>query len=105
GLVIEWPSVEMADWIREDAHAAAFTAGLGAGVELKKRTYKVVAECVPVECEPGNEKESIAMANGLPAGSVVEAKWIKSATRRRPGQRVAHVLIAFRDPQTANKAI
>ena len=103
GLVIEWSSKDHADWIRENAQV--FAMGLNIGAELKLRTFKVVAECVPVDCVPEEEKRQIEEMNGLEAGVVAEAKWIKPATKRRPGQEVAHVLIAFRNPQAANHAI
>ena len=65
----------------------------------------MVAECVPVDCVPEEEKRQIKELNGLEAGAVVEAKWIKPAAKRRHGQEVAHVLISFRTPQAANQAI
>ena len=105
GLIIEWSSKDHADWIRETGHAQIFAMGLNIGAELKLRTFKVVAECVPVDCVPGEEKRRIEELNGLEDGAVVEAKWIKPAAKRRTGQEVAHVLIAFRTPQAANQAI
>ena len=105
GLIVEWPSKAHADWIRENGHAQIFATGLNIGAELKLRTFKVVAECVPVDCVPGEEMRTIKELNGLEDGTVVDAKWIKPATKRRPGQEVAHVLIAFRTPQAANQAI
>ena len=38
-------------------------------------------------------------------GSILHQRWVKPAHRRARGQRTAHLLLAFENPDTANQAI
>ncbi len=55
--------------------------------------------------ERDTEIGSLEKDNGLPAGSVLRAKWIKPAYRRSPDQTCGHLILVASKPETANKIL
>ncbi|KAI1793214.1 hypothetical protein LXA43DRAFT_886116, partial [Ganoderma leucocontextum] len=105
GTVLELESAEAAEWVRENAEG--MEKWLGGEAKMKARTMRVVAEFVPVTFNPGDEGliREVETAAGIREGAILSAAWIKPIQRRRKDQKVAFLLIAFRDGESANKAI
>ncbi|THU95968.1 hypothetical protein K435DRAFT_610128, partial [Dendrothele bispora CBS 962.96] len=74
---------------------------------IRPNVYEVVVEFVPVnvQIETEEERDDIAIANGMKEGSVVAAKWIKPIEQRHSKQVVAHAMFLFADRESANQAI
>ncbi|OSD01077.1 hypothetical protein PYCCODRAFT_1445985 [Trametes coccinea BRFM310] len=108
GVVLEFASAAAAQWVRSKAPGAeTFARKLGTGSEVKPRLFKVVVEFVPVRFEPESSHDVSKMErdNELEAGSIEQARWLKPVHRRHKTQQVAHLMLAFTEPEQANKAI
>ncbi|KAL7281623.1 hypothetical protein ACG7TL_004940 [Trametes sanguinea] len=71
------------------------------------RTYKLVAERVPVSLDPKdlNKLRALEEAHDLCAGAIARADWIKPLERRFAGQQTAHVLLTISGVDQANTAL
>ena len=108
GMVIEMTSKEAADFIRNDKDTRdALLNHLDSNATLKERTYSIIIPFMPLTFNPTNRKELDAMENEnrWPAGTIVTARWIKPAEKRKVTQQVAHMLVTLKDPSAANTAI
>lgn len=47
----------------------------------------------------------VEMLSDLPTETVENARWIKPVERRTPGQKHAHLILSFSEPESANDAI
>ncbi|KAI0074791.1 hypothetical protein K474DRAFT_1563813, partial [Panus rudis PR-1116 ss-1] len=75
--------------------------------DLRGQMYPVYVDFVPVSFNP-DEQQDVATfeeCNGLPQGSIEDARWVKPVEKRNPGQSVATLLIEFNQASTANDAI
>src|ERR1700731_815746 len=76
-------------------------------IQIRERGYEVVLEYVPVTFDPDSRDAltTVEQDNNFPHAEIAEAKYLKDIARRTPGQRTAFVLMSFRNPQHANRAI
>ncbi|KAJ6459813.1 hypothetical protein C8R47DRAFT_994454, partial [Mycena vitilis] len=81
-----------AEWLRAPKRIIAFLAGMGGTSVYRPRSFSLVVEFVPVTFDPDLSRtlEMIEDANGIGRGEIVQARFIKPAARRRPGQKCAH---------------
>lgn len=108
GVVLEFGTQEGADWVRETRdRSAAFASKMGTAAAVKARQYKVVAEFTPVRFNPEDAAALAAIEERgqLPAGAIVQARWIKPIAKRQQGQQVAHAMITLSSSEGANRAI
>ncbi|KAL7281859.1 hypothetical protein ACG7TL_003324 [Trametes sanguinea] len=106
-IVFTASSAEMARWLSRPAVARAFSRHLGLRAQIIERTYRLVAERVPVTFDPASHTalREIEAQNGLQAGAITRADWIKPLSRRRPGQLTAHLMLTVSDVNQANRAL
>ncbi|KAI9057811.1 hypothetical protein FKP32DRAFT_1660658 [Trametes sanguinea] len=97
----------MARWFLKPAVAKAFSRKLGLRAQIVERSYKLVAERVPVVFDPADQAglRGIEERHGLQAGAIVRADWIKPVSRRRPGQTTAHLMLTVMGVEQANRAL
>lgn len=108
GILVEMVTDDGTAWLASKANAEAFLRELGEPeASFKTRSYNVIAYYVPLSLDPSSEKDrkEIEETNGIPTGVLTKIRWIKPPMRRRPDQRLAHVIITFSDADTANRAI
>ncbi|KAI9064364.1 hypothetical protein FKP32DRAFT_1611428 [Trametes sanguinea] len=97
----------MARWLLRPAVAKAFSRKLGLRAQVVERTYRLVAERVPVTFDPSDQSvlRELESRHELGAGSIVRADWIKPVSRRRPGQATAHLMLVVTGVEHANRAL
>ncbi|OSC98665.1 hypothetical protein PYCCODRAFT_1447257 [Trametes coccinea BRFM310] len=97
----------MARWLLRPAVAKPFSRHLGLRAQVVERSYRLVAERVPVSFDPASHAvlRALEVDNGLKAGAIVRADWIKPLPRRRPGQLTAHLMLTMADVNQANRAL
>ncbi|KAJ7062844.1 hypothetical protein C8F01DRAFT_985866, partial [Mycena amicta] len=102
-IVFRLNSKEAVDWVKD--RMDGFTAGMGGQAIFKERLYNTIGEFVPKTFEPKNDQvlRSIEQDNNLPDGSISVAKYLKPIDRHKSTQKVAHVVLGFDRPSTANK--
>ncbi|KIJ24150.1 hypothetical protein M422DRAFT_81786, partial [Sphaerobolus stellatus SS14] len=67
----------------------------------------ILMEFVPLTFNT-EKTEDIAIAENnsrLPVGSIISARWIKPESRRKEGQKVAHLIIMVSGADTANQIL
>ncbi|CDO68068.1 hypothetical protein BN946_scf184347.g5 [Trametes cinnabarina] len=106
-MVLTASTAEMARWMLRPAVATAFSRKLGLRAQIIERSYRLVAERVPVSFDPADQAaiRDVEQRNGLQAGSITRASWIKPLSRRRPGQLTAHLMLTMADVNQANIAL
>ncbi|KAI9062357.1 hypothetical protein FKP32DRAFT_1574020 [Trametes sanguinea] len=97
----------MARWLLRPAVAKAFSRKLGLRAQVVERTYRLVAERVPVVFDPSDQRalRELEGAHELGSGAIVRADWIKPVSRRRPGQATAHLMLVVAGVEHANRAL
>jgi len=107
GLVLELPSAEAVNWIKEPTRKVTFLKKLDGKARVKDRLFNMVVPFVPVltDLTDLDILRKIEQENRFPAESVSAIKWIKDPACRSLKQRVAHVLLSLTSPQAANKLI
>jgi hypothetical protein len=86
---------------------AAFLEKLGGTSAYRHRLMNTVVEYVPTSFDPMSPGalEGVEKANGLLAGAIISARFIKPAHRRSESQRTAHMILGFQSRETANTVI
>ncbi|RPD63974.1 hypothetical protein L227DRAFT_584420 [Lentinus tigrinus ALCF2SS1-6] len=97
----------MARWILKPSVAKPFARKMGLTAQVLERTYKLVAERVPVDFDPraSASLREVETANDLKENAIVRADWIKPVERRFPGQRTAYLLLTLSGIDQANAAL
>ncbi|KAI0323721.1 hypothetical protein GY45DRAFT_1264139 [Cubamyces sp. BRFM 1775] len=100
-------SVKAVRWFLKPAVAKHFARKMGMTAQLIERTYKLVAEHVPVAFDPHSALtlRVVETAHKLRAGSITRADWIKPVDKRQPGQRTAFLMLTFNSVDQANLAL
>lgn len=105
GVVYRLNSVEATEWLQGEAKLP-FIEKMGGLVTIKDRTYTVLVNFVPVTFDPTPANiRVLELSNHLSVGSIINARFIKPAGLRRPGQNVATMYIDFKTPQAADLVI
>lgn len=107
GVLFELTSTAAAQWLQIPDNLKAFSRGLGSTAEIKKRTFSVIAEFVPVAFQADKQSSwsEVETRNNLDMDEIAQGRWIKPVGKRYQGQRFAHLIINCSSPETANTAI
>ncbi|KIJ48166.1 hypothetical protein M422DRAFT_162968 [Sphaerobolus stellatus SS14] len=105
GIILETCTKKTAALIRE--RKSEFIRNLGERAVVKDRAITIMIEFVPITFNT-EKTEDIAMAENdsrLPVGSINSARWIKPESRRREGQKVAHLIVKVVGAEAVNKIL
>ena len=107
GIIIELTTLEAAQWIRTPANRLKIIEALDIPASIKERRFSVIVPFLLIssEIETSEWHRAVEEENNMPKGSIESANWIKPKNRRTPEQRVAHAIIHFADPTTANTVL
>ncbi|KAG1805659.1 uncharacterized protein BJ212DRAFT_1542147 [Suillus subaureus] len=74
---------------------------------FKERSYPLIVPFTPVSYNPTDVESTrqLESENGWNNGTILSTHWVKLAEKRSSSQKVAHLMITFTEPQTANLAI
>jgi hypothetical protein len=106
-ILYQLNSAEAAKYMRNADVMREFLNHFGVMSVMRARTFQVIVEYVLVTFAPtelfalGNVEE----ASSLPAGSILEARWLKPAHLRSEAQRYAFLIVGFGSREAANHAI
>jgi len=105
GVVYELDKPETARWVRREK--AIFTAGFGRTAVVKERAISVIVKFVPIAHSPDAlaENRRIEHDSGVGEGALLSTRWIKPPQRCVEGQKVAHLIVRFRNNEDTNLAI
>ncbi|KAI0642047.1 hypothetical protein C8Q79DRAFT_888378, partial [Trametes meyenii] len=100
-------SIEAARWLHKPAVSKQFARKMGMTAQVIERTYKLVAERVPVAFDPRDERllRAAEEAHNLKRGAITQAICIKPVERRSPGQRTAFLMLTVQGVEQANTAL
>ena len=72
----------------------------------KPRLYHTVIQFVPLTFKTNRAEElhEVKEANGIAAGKIASAQWIKPMAMHKPSQTCGHLILSFQSPQPANDA-
>ncbi|KAJ7649310.1 hypothetical protein B0H17DRAFT_958466, partial [Mycena rosella] len=107
GVVFDCKDEATAVWVRQVDVVRQFTTALGGNCVYRPRRTELIAEMVGVEArvEERGFWRVVETDSGITGGGIEGARWIKAVGRRMPGQRVAHLRVAFANAEAANHAI
>lgn len=106
-LLLHLSSKEAAVWLLTEGIREEFITHFSSKAEFKDRQYQVIVEFVPTTLVPESffEQVEIITVNNLPEDALLSIRWIRPIAARKKDQKVAHAIIGFKSPETANKAI
>jgi hypothetical protein len=104
-VVLIMNTAQAADWQR--ARMEPFLHAMGGTSAFKQRNPTIVLQFVPTTFDPSRDGavRVVEDDNGLGRGAITNAHFIKPATHRRSGQRLAHAIVSFKEVVTANRVI
>ncbi|KAI0731271.1 hypothetical protein C8Q76DRAFT_766637 [Earliella scabrosa] len=100
-------SREAAKWLLNPNVATVFTWKLGATAQIVERTYKLVAERVPIDFDPQDQQplRAVEDAHGLKTGAIARADWVKPIERQYLGQHFAFLMLTVNGVEQANHTL
>lgn len=100
-------SIEAARWLLKPTVAKPFARKMGMAAQVVERTYRLVAERVPVTFDPRDQAalRAIEAAHLLKPNAIARAEWIKPVERRFAGQRTAFMMLTVTGIDQANTAL
>ncbi|PPQ81181.1 hypothetical protein CVT24_009472 [Panaeolus cyanescens] len=106
GVLLTADNEETAKWVKGGGRMR-FLENLGCTTTIAEKGYRVAVDYVPVYTRPEDAEERRRMEerNEFAPGSIIEARWMKHPSRRRPGQQVATMQITMRRARQANRII
>ncbi|KIK78982.1 hypothetical protein PAXRUDRAFT_162552 [Paxillus rubicundulus Ve08.2h10] len=104
GLLIELDSEEAALWLKSAQTCSALVNNLGIQAIIKDQLFPILVPYVPISStlEDLATLHDIKVENGIAAGSLIQAKWVKPAYKCAIDQRVVHAVFTLCDPMVAN---
>jgi hypothetical protein len=107
GILIEMETDSGATWLGNGDNRKMLCEAIGSNATFKPRTFNLIAFNVALTVEPDNQghKDEICEVNHLEVGEIASMRWAKLPERRTTGQKTAHLIIAFTNATTANRAI
>lgn len=107
GATLQLNTIAAATWVRQPGITKSFLSKMGGMCVARSHPHLVAVEYVPILFDPlsmgaltGTKQNS-----GLPSLSILDAKYIKRAHLRSPGQSTAHVILGIATHHAANHAI
>lgn len=106
-IIYQINSKGAADWLKSGNNLESFASQMGSVDAAHARLFYVFVKFVPVSFAPDNQlcKGFIETNNGLPAGTIQHARYVKAPVRRKLNQRTAHVIMGFGTRELANQVI
>ncbi|KAG2742181.1 hypothetical protein P692DRAFT_201652991, partial [Suillus brevipes Sb2] len=108
GMIIEMTTKEAAAFIRSNPGTKdELVRNLDPDATFKERSYPLIVPFTPVSYNPTDAESTrqLESENGWNNGTILSTRWVKPAEKRSSSQKVAHLMIVFTEPQTANLAI
>lgn len=107
GILMEMESEGAAGWFADEDVRKRFLEKFHASASIKPRLYHTVIQFVPLTFKTNRAEDlrEVEEANGIAAGDIASARWIKPAARRKPSQTCGHLILSFRSPQPANDTL
>lgn len=111
GFLYELKTPEAVSWLRKEEvkyeWLGVFPGRTGKQGTAKGSLYNTIAKFVPTTFQVGNEEmyREVEMLSDIPSEAIESARWIKPVERRNPGQKHAHMILSFSEPEHANDAI
>ncbi|KAF8176114.1 hypothetical protein K438DRAFT_1459703, partial [Mycena galopus ATCC 62051] len=104
GVVFDCKDEATAVWVRQVHVVHQFVTALGGNCVYRPRYMELIAEMVGVEArvEDRGFWRMVEDDSGIVEGGIEGARWVKAIERRAPGQRVAHLRVAFANAEAAN---
>lgn len=102
--VFTMSSIEAARWLLKPAVAKPFARKMGMAAQVVERTYRLVAERVPVTFDPRDLAvlRAVEASHDLRPHAIARAEWIKPMERRFAGQRTAFLMFTVTGVDQAN---
>ena len=106
-VIYKMGTAETAHWLKSNANISKFLQVFSATSVIKQHSYLVIAEYIPLSFNPTNQLHltDIENENRLEPEGILSACWIKPTYRHKQGQRTAHGILGFAQPEEANLAI
>ncbi|PPR06479.1 hypothetical protein CVT24_002565, partial [Panaeolus cyanescens] len=106
GVLLTADSEETAEWVKGGGRTR-FLENLGCTTMIAEKGYRVAVDYVPVYMKPEDveERRRLEERNKFATGSIIDARWMKHPSRRRPGQQVATMQVTMRRARQANQII
>ena len=107
GLIFEFQETDAVSWLTRQNLLSQWVKLFADEGRARGNSYATLAKFVPITYNtdsPAHLEQAI-FNTGIPQESVVSMKWIKPPQFRYPGQRHAHMIVMFDDPELANAAI
>lgn len=106
-LLLHMSTKEAATWVLSESVRDEFITHFSSKAELKDRRHQVIVEFVPTAFNPDSFFEIVELTtvNNIPHDSILDARWIRPIEARKKDQKVAHIILSFKSPVIANKAI
>ena len=107
GVIYEMNTAEAAHWLKSEDNITNFLQVFSAISIIKQQVHSIIAEYVLVSFSPDDRMQlaSIETVNRLEPGGILNAQWIKPIYCRKQGQRTAHAILGYVQPEEANSAI
>ncbi|KAA1476911.1 hypothetical protein DENSPDRAFT_755192, partial [Dentipellis sp. KUC8613] len=96
------------EWLKDTNRRIQFQTSYDGGVaSIKDFTYDVIVDFVRIthNTESEAERRVIESRTGLPTDAIALTRWLKPTARRKPNQRVAHLLVKLRSAADANHVL
>ncbi|KAI0767743.1 hypothetical protein C8Q74DRAFT_1180674, partial [Fomes fomentarius] len=100
-------SPEAVEWMKEGDNFGRFAAQFrpGARMRMQRKVYEVLISNLKISFRLEQDLREMEEVNGMPAGAIVAARWVKPVNRRDKEQRRAWMAVRFDDVNIANQAI
>ncbi|EJD36645.1 hypothetical protein AURDEDRAFT_23058, partial [Auricularia subglabra TFB-10046 SS5] len=107
GVIYEFHDKEAVDWIRAPGVRDTFIRLFDPSAILRDHAHPVLLKNVPIEfpIDSPDFLRAIEADNGLQAGCLIRAQWMKPKGRRRKGQNNAHLRVLVSSADAANSII
>jgi hypothetical protein len=106
-IILELDRLESVQWLRLPRNKYNFLQCFGTDVTVLERSFKVLAEFVPVTLDTANPSvlRNVEQCSHVNPTSIMAINWIKNPNHWRKDQKVAHAIIAFDSVRNTNEGI
>ncbi|KAG2037956.1 hypothetical protein BDR03DRAFT_862787 [Suillus americanus] len=106
-LIVELTLIAAANWVRRPENCLGIATALGNTATIKDRCYSIIVPFLPItsSIEDPAWLRTVEEENDMTPGAIEAANWIKPLQHRAPDQWVAHAIVHFADPHSANNAL
>ncbi|TDL30110.1 hypothetical protein BD410DRAFT_698130, partial [Rickenella mellea] len=107
GILYLTTSNNAARWLQQTEVRASFLRNYSSFASMRNRGHGVIVEYVPISYDPSSEQanQTVERVNGMKAGEILEARYLKDPKRRSAGQQMAFILMTIQAAEQANRII